>query len=385
MALSRGSPRVAVSHHPALWSPDVPRQDHEGSDAAVRPARLPCGPWYPDMAGVLPLSAVRAARRGVPTLARRAGPVPYVVRRTAVLVLLPPSEGKATSGRGRPVEAGEPVAAGATEPGGRAGRAGGAVRGRRGQGPRGTGAEPRAARRDREERGAADGAGRCPAGEIYTGVLYDALDLASLDAAARRRAGSRCWSSPGCGARCGSATGSPRTAARWGSAAGARRAARVLAGADGTVLPEAAGAGSCLTCARPRSGGVEAAGDVAGRTATVRVLHSRIVDGVEKRPWSATSTRRPRAGWSGTCLTGRGPDPRTPAALACDRSASSGFTGWRQRPGPAGAAVGTGSLVRDEIALSARAPPDARRRPAIAEQRNSALQCGAAWAPGCAA
>lgn len=27
VALSRGSPRVAVSHHPALWSPDVPRED----------------------------------------------------------------------------------------------------------------------------------------------------------------------------------------------------------------------------------------------------------------------------------------------------------------------------------------------------------------------
>ena len=26
VALSRGSPRVAVSHHPALWSPDVPRR-----------------------------------------------------------------------------------------------------------------------------------------------------------------------------------------------------------------------------------------------------------------------------------------------------------------------------------------------------------------------
>ena len=32
-------------------------------------------------------------------------------------------------------------------------------------------------------------AGARPAGEIYTGVLYDALDLASLDTAAKRRAG----------------------------------------------------------------------------------------------------------------------------------------------------------------------------------------------------
>src|SRR6476619_2348226 len=36
VALSRGSPRVAVGHHPALWSPDVPRQD-QGPDATVWP------------------------------------------------------------------------------------------------------------------------------------------------------------------------------------------------------------------------------------------------------------------------------------------------------------------------------------------------------------
>lgn len=29
VALSRGSPRVAVGHHPALWSPDVPRRRSE--------------------------------------------------------------------------------------------------------------------------------------------------------------------------------------------------------------------------------------------------------------------------------------------------------------------------------------------------------------------
>ena len=36
VALSRGSPRVAVGHHPALWSPDVPRQGR-GPDATVWP------------------------------------------------------------------------------------------------------------------------------------------------------------------------------------------------------------------------------------------------------------------------------------------------------------------------------------------------------------
>jgi len=35
VALSRGSPRVAVSHHRALWSPDVPRRVPGGLDAAA--------------------------------------------------------------------------------------------------------------------------------------------------------------------------------------------------------------------------------------------------------------------------------------------------------------------------------------------------------------
>jgi hypothetical protein len=50
VALSRGSPRVAVGHHPALWSPDVPRQGR-GPDATVWPThpppaygRMPSGP-----------------------------------------------------------------------------------------------------------------------------------------------------------------------------------------------------------------------------------------------------------------------------------------------------------------------------------------------------
>lgn len=36
VALSRGSPRVGVTHHRALWSPDVPRHRLPG-DATVRP------------------------------------------------------------------------------------------------------------------------------------------------------------------------------------------------------------------------------------------------------------------------------------------------------------------------------------------------------------
>ncbi|MFC5719970.1 peroxide stress protein YaaA [Streptomyces gamaensis] len=124
-----------------------------------------------------------------------------------------------------------------------------------------------------------------PAGEIYTGVLYDALDLASLDAAARERAGESLLVFSGLwGAvrvtdaipsyRCSMGVklpglGSP--AAHW------RRAAA-------EELPRAAGEGLVLDL---RSAAYAAAwkpkGEVAARTATVRVLQSRIVGGVEKR------------------------------------------------------------------------------------------------------
>ncbi len=47
VALSRGSPRVGVTHHPALWSPDFPRRRiRRRCAAAARPARPPCCPAY---------------------------------------------------------------------------------------------------------------------------------------------------------------------------------------------------------------------------------------------------------------------------------------------------------------------------------------------------
>ena len=59
-------------------------------------------------------------------------------------------------------------------------------------------------------------AGARPAGEIYTGVLYDALGLATLDAAAQRRAERVAAGVLGAvGRGAGRATGFRRTAARW--------------------------------------------------------------------------------------------------------------------------------------------------------------------------
>ncbi|WP_432074065.1 peroxide stress protein YaaA [Streptomyces wuyuanensis] len=128
-------------------------------------------------------------------------------------------------------------------------------------------------------------AGARPAGEIYTGVLYDALGLATLDAAARRRARrsllvfSGLWGAVHVDDRIPSYRCSMGVKLPGLGALGAHWRAPMAA-----ALPEAAGEGLVLDL---RSSAYAAAwrpkGEVAGRTATVRVLHSQIVDGVEKR------------------------------------------------------------------------------------------------------
>jgi hypothetical protein len=63
VALSRGSPRVGVTHHLALWSPDFPRRNLDGSDAAARPARPP------------PILRVSRRYSGAPSTASSAAPM----------------------------------------------------------------------------------------------------------------------------------------------------------------------------------------------------------------------------------------------------------------------------------------------------------------------
>ncbi|MFD7709607.1 peroxide stress protein YaaA [Streptomyces sp. NPDC059785] len=128
-------------------------------------------------------------------------------------------------------------------------------------------------------------AGTRPAGEIYTGVLYDALDLASLDAAAKRRAGrsllvfSGLWGVVRVTDRIPSYRCSMGVKLPGLGALGAYWRTPMAA-----AMPEAAGTGLVLDL---RSSAYTAAwkpkGEVAARTATVRVLHSQLVDGVEKR------------------------------------------------------------------------------------------------------
>ncbi|GFH34417.1 peroxide stress protein YaaA [Streptomyces pacificus] len=202
-----------------------------------------------------------------------------------MLVLLPPSEGKAASGRGAPLKPEAlslPALAGARAAvldelvelcrgdEGKARDVLGLSEGLRGEVAKNAGLRT---------------AGTRPAGEIYTGVLYDALGLAALDASARRRARKSLLVFSGLwGAvriddripsyRCSMGVRLPGL----GALAAYWRAPMASA------LPEAAGSGLVLDL---RSSAYAAAwrpkGEVADRTATVRVLHSQTVDGVEKR------------------------------------------------------------------------------------------------------
>uniref|UniRef100_A0AAU2VWJ3 UPF0246 protein OG398_28300 n=1 Tax=Streptomyces sp. NBC_00008 TaxID=2903610 RepID=A0AAU2VWJ3_9ACTN len=202
-----------------------------------------------------------------------------------MLVLLPPSEGKAASGRGAPLKPESLSLPGL--------------------------AEARAAvlealvelsvadeEKARVVLGLSEGlrgeiaknvelrtAGTRPAGEIYTGVLYDALDLASLDTAARRRAGksllvfSGLWGAVRVGDRI-----PPYRCSMGVKLPGLGALGAFWRTPMAEVMPEAAGDGLVLDL---RSSAYAAAwkpkGEVAERTASVRVLHSQLMDGVEKR------------------------------------------------------------------------------------------------------
>ncbi|MYT20474.1 peroxide stress protein YaaA [Streptomyces sp. SID7760] len=202
-----------------------------------------------------------------------------------MLVLLPPSEGKAAGGSGAPLE---PQAL--SLPGLAAARAAvleelvelcagdelkarevlGLSEGLRGEVAKNAGLLSAPAR---------------PAGEIYTGVLYDALGLAGLPAAARAAAErslmvfSGLWGAVRVTDRIPSYRCSMGVKLPGLGALGAYWREPMAA-----VMPEAAGDGLVLDL---RSSAYASAwkpkGEVAGRTATVRVLHSQLVDGVEKR------------------------------------------------------------------------------------------------------
>ncbi|MDF3297274.1 peroxide stress protein YaaA [Streptomyces tropicalis] len=233
-----------------------------------------------------------------------------------MLVLLPPSEGKASSGRGAPLRpdslslpgladaraavldelAG--LCAGDEE---KAREVLGLSEGLRGEVAKNTGLLT---------------AGTRPAGEIYTGVLYDALGLASLDTAAKRRAArsllvfSGLWGAVRVTDRIPSYRCSMGVRLPGLGALGAYWRAPMA-----SVMPETAGDGLVLDL---RSAAYAAAwkprGEVAGRTATVRVLHTQIVDGVEKRSVVSHFNKATKGRIVRGLLT-EGAAPRNPAEL----------------------------------------------------------------------
>ncbi|MFE6129145.1 peroxide stress protein YaaA [Streptomyces sp. NPDC056437] len=202
-----------------------------------------------------------------------------------MLVLLPPSEGKAASGRGAPLKPESLSLPGLADA--RAAVLDELV-------------ELCAADEDkaREILGLSEGlrgeiaknvqlrtAGARQAGELYTGVLYDALGLATLEPDARRRARasllvfSGLWGAVRIGDRIPPYRCSMGVKLPGLGALGTHWRAPM-----DSVLPEVAGSGLVLDL---RSSAYAAAwkpkGEVAARTATVRVLHAQLVDGVEKR------------------------------------------------------------------------------------------------------
>ncbi|WP_052852381.1 peroxide stress protein YaaA [Streptomyces avicenniae] len=202
-----------------------------------------------------------------------------------MLVLLPPSEGKAGDGAGAPLDLG-----GLSFPALRAAR--GAVLEEL------TALCAADAEKAREVLGLSEGlrgevarnarlreAPARPAGQLYTGVLYDALGLGSLDAAARRRARASLVVFSGLwGAlrvtdrvpsyRCSAGVRLPGLGALSAYWRGPMAEAMAEA-ADGQVVLDLRSSAYAAMW-RP-------AGEVARRTVAVRVLQSRVVDGVEKR------------------------------------------------------------------------------------------------------
>ncbi|MFJ7147973.1 peroxide stress protein YaaA [Streptomyces sp. NPDC100445] len=258
-----------------------------------------------------------------------------------LLVLLPPSEGKASAGEGAPLELESLSLPGLT----------GARRAVLAElvelcaadeeKARGVLGLSEGLRGEIAKNAGLPTAGARPAGEIYTGVLYDALGLATLDAAAKRRAADSLLVFSGLwGAvrvtdripsyRCSMGVKLPGL----GSLAAHWRApmAEVLPAvtADGLVLDLRSAAYAAAW--KPK-------GEVAGRTATVRVLHAptrKVVSHFNK----ATKGRIVRA------LLTSGTVPGDPAELVAALR-ELGYVVEAEAPGRAGRAWSLDVLVDD--------------------------------------
>lgn len=185
-------------------------------------------------------------------------------------------------------------------------------------------------------------AGARPAGEVYTGVLYDALDLASLDTAARERAAGSLLVFSGLWGAVRVTDAIPSYRCSMGvKLPGLGALGAYWRTPMASVLPEAAGDGLVLDL---RSAAYATAwkpkGEVAGRTVTVRVLHAptrKVVSHFNK----ATKGRIVRS------LLTAGAAPKDPAALV-EALRDLGYVVEAEAPGKAGRAWSLDVLV-DEI------------------------------------
>jgi cytoplasmic iron level regulating protein YaaA (DUF328/UPF0246 family) len=253
-----------------------------------------------------------------------------------VLVLLPPSEGKATGGSGPTLDLG-----GLSLPGLNPARAvvleeliglcGGSTGGEeKALEILGLGAKLRG---EVAKNAGLRTAPTLPAGELYTGVLYDAFGLSTLSAAAKRRAGqsllvfSGLWGAVRIGDkipsyRCSMGVKLP----------GLGALGTYWRGPMAEVIPDVVGSGLVLDLRSSAYAAVwKPKGELATRTATVRVLQVTTVNGVEKRSVvshfnKATKGRVVRA------LLEDGAQPRDPAELA-EALRDLGFDVEEQAPG----------------------------------------------------
>ncbi|OEV10283.1 peroxide stress protein YaaA [Streptomyces nanshensis] len=233
-----------------------------------------------------------------------------------MLVLLPPSEGKADGGRGRPFDPDvlslpelapareavlEELTALCSADEEKAREVLGLSEGLRGEVAKNARLRSAPAR---------------PAGEIYTGVLYDALGLDGLSPAAKRRAArsllvfSGLWGAVGIkdripSYRCPGGLRLPGLGALNAHWRGPLAAA----------LPAAAGTGPVLDLRSTAYAQMwKPTGELAERTVTVRVLQSSVVDGVEKRT-VVSHFNKATKGRIVQALLEAGPLPGTPEAL----------------------------------------------------------------------
>jgi uncharacterized protein len=264
-----------------------------------------------------------------------------------VLVLLPPSEGKAAAGSGPALDLGSLALPALTDArrevlGALVGLCSGDEAKARevlglSEGLRGEVARNAALRE----------APALPAGEVYTGVLYDALGLATLGAAARRRAArsllvfSGLWGAVRVDDRI-----PPYRCSMGVRLPGPGALGPFWRGPLGRVLPEAAGDGLVLDL---RSSAYAAAwkpaGALAERTATVRVLQVRTVDGVERRTVVSHFNKATKGRLVRDLLV-RGMEPRDPAALV-EVLAGAGYRVEARAPERAGRGWVVDVLVAD--------------------------------------